>query len=70
MAFDINLGKLMASVMKDAKIVKHDKDNIATFTDNFDRQLYYVLTSEQFDLIFKKDAVHAVKETEAKDDTN
>jgi len=53
MAFDIDLGKIMESVMKDAKKLKKDNKNVASMTDRFDKQLYYVLTSEQFDLMFK-----------------
>jgi len=59
MVFDIQLGKVVESVMKDAKGLKIDKKNVATMIDHFDKQLYYVLTSEQFDLMLKEnDALH------------
>jgi len=51
--FDIELGKVIESVMEDAKKLKEDKDNVASMTDRFNKQLYYVLTEEQFDLMFK-----------------
>jgi len=62
MVFDIKLGKVMESVMKDAKRVRKSKKEFATMTDHFDKQLYYVLTSDQFDLIKSKFAEVSQKE--------
>jgi len=54
MVFDIQLSKVMESIIKDAKRVRKSENEFATMTDHFDKQLYYVLTSDQFDLIKNK----------------
>jgi len=39
------------SVFEDAKKLKKNKNDVATMTDQEDKQMYYVLTKEQFELI-------------------
>ena len=52
--FDVDLKIIVKSVMKDADSLKKDKTNVASITDRKTKQLYYVLTEEQFDLMFRK----------------
>lgn len=53
--FNEDPGKMILSVMKDADKCKKDKVNVATMMDHNKgkKQRYYVLTEEQFDLMFK-----------------
>ena len=52
--FDVDLKIIVKSVMKDADSLKKDKTNVASITDRKTKQLYYVLTEDQFDLMFRK----------------
>jgi len=60
--FDEKIEKVIVSVIEDAKKLKKDKKYVASMTDHTDKQLYYVLTEEQFDLMFKQ--IKVVKEQE------
>lgn len=52
--FSTSLKEIMESVFDDANKLKKDKENVATMRDRRNKQLYYVLTEEQFDLMFRK----------------
>lgn len=53
--FDFDIGKVIESTMEDADTLKEDKTNVASITHNKKKQLYYLLTEEQFKLITSKD---------------
>ena len=64
--FDINIGKVILDVMKDADSLKKNKKDVASITRTKDKQLYFLLTEEQFDLMIKKKATPVINKTRVK----